>query len=55
MSGDDELARVSPKFHPSAPHVTRSDDVSLSSVDERWKLLTTSPQAREALLDDVSR
>ena len=55
MSGDDELARTSPKFHPSAPHVVRSDDVSPASVDERWKLLNVSPQARDALLDSVSQ
>jgi hydroxymethylglutaryl-CoA reductase (NADPH) len=54
MSGDDELARFSPKFHPSAPHVVRSDDVSPASVDERWKLLDVGPKTREALLDDVS-
>jgi hydroxymethylglutaryl-CoA reductase (NADPH) len=54
MSGDDELDRFSPKFHPSAPHVVRSDDVSPASVDDRWKLLNVGPKTREALLDDVS-
>ncbi len=55
MSGDDESVRLSPKFHPSAPHVARNDDGSGQSVDDRWKLLDVPPQVREALLDGTSR
>jgi hydroxymethylglutaryl-CoA reductase (NADPH) len=51
MSGDDEAHRFSPKFHPSAPHVLRSDDISERSVDDRWALLSSAAQAREQLLD----
>jgi hydroxymethylglutaryl-CoA reductase (NADPH) len=51
MSGDRDSARFSPKFHPSAPHVARSDDISEGSVDDRWALLSKASQARDQLLD----
>lgn len=47
-----ESERLSPKFHPSAPHVVRSDELSKQSINDRWNLLQATSEARDSLLDE---